>query len=103
MADSARSPGLSRVLAQPAHHLAQPAAHLLDGMAAALLAQLVEDRPPRLVLQDPLLGEGAALDLAEDLLHLRAHPLVDHPRPAAVVAVFGGVADRVAHPAEPAL
>ena len=102
--DLARSPRLSRVLAQPAHHLAQPAAHFLDGMAAALLAQLVEDRPARLVLQDPLAGErrrSGSRGGSSSSPRARLSLMTRGPR--RVVAVLGGVADRVAHPAEAAL
>ena len=52
---------------------------------------------------DPLAGERAALDVVEDPLHLLAHVLVDHALAARVVAELGGVRDRVAHAAEPAL
>ena len=63
----------------------------------------VEDGPAGLVLEDPLAGELAGLDLLEDLLHLGAGLLVDDPRAAGVVAVLGRVRDAVAHVVEAAL
>src|SRR2546426_897331 len=63
--------------ADPAHHLAQATPALLDAVGLPSLAQLVEDGPARLVLEDPLAGERPGLDLAEDLAHLRARRLAD--------------------------
>jgi len=40
------------------------------------------NRGARAVLGDPLLGEAAVLDLAQDAAHLLAHSFVDHPGPA---------------------
>src|SRR5216683_3421365 len=69
---------LSRV-ADPAHHLAQALADDLDRVRAGLPAQAVEGGPAGVVFLDPLAREGAALDFAEDLLHLGAHRFADHP------------------------
>src|SRR6266540_4475345 len=90
-------------LAQPGHHRPQRPADLLDLVLARLRPQAVEVGAPGVVLGDQLAGEGARADLREDALHLRADILVDHPRPACVVAVLGRVRDRVAHPLEAAL
>ena len=48
-------------------------------------------------------GELAGLDLGQNLLHLGAGLLVDDARAARVIAVFGGVRNRIAHVAEAAL
>ena len=72
--------------------LAEPLADLLDGVLALAALGGEEAGPAGLVLQDPLAGELARLDLAEDLLHLDAGLLVDDPGAAGVVAVLGGVA-----------
>ena len=56
----------------------------------------------RHVLEDELLRELPGLDLLEDLLHLRLGLVGDDTRAAGVVAVLGGVADRVAHIGEAA-
>ena len=58
---------------------------------------------PSSFLGDPLAGEAAVLDVGEDLLHVFLDALVDDDRAARVVAVFGGVADGVAHVLETAL
>ena len=54
------------------------------------------------VFVDPLFGEFAGLDFGEDLFHFGAGLIVYDARAAGVVAVLGGVADAVAHVAEPA-
>ena len=63
------------------------------GLAAALRAHLGQE----------LGGEGAVLDLLQDLLHLLAGVLGDEALAGAVVAVLGGVGDGVAHLGEAAL
>ena len=73
------------------------------GCSWRLRPQLVELRPAVLVLGDPLLGEGAALDLGEDLLHLRPGLVGDDPRAPGHVAVLGGVGDREPHVGDAAL
>src|SRR3954451_21084720 len=64
----------------PRHHGPQALADLLDGMLAALFPQGVEPGPPGLGLGHPLLGELAAGDLVEDLLHLLASGTRDDAR-----------------------
>src|SRR5581483_4848975 len=88
---------------QPGHHPSQLAPDLLDARAALLPPQGKEVGEAGLGLPDPLLREGTALDLRQDLPHPLAHALVDHARPALVVAPLGGVGDRVPHPRQPAL
>src|SRR5512143_351690 len=97
-----RPPSLPRRL-DPGHHLAEPPAHLLDGMVGVALAHREEPGAMGLVLQHPLPGELAGLDLGEDLLHLDLGAIVDDARAPGVVAVLGGVGDRIAHVGEAAL
>ena len=66
------------------------------------LAHPVEVGPAGPVLRQPFPGERPVLDLVEDPLHLRAGLVGDDPGPPGVVAVLGGVADRVAHELHPA-
>src|SRR5215471_10242829 len=88
---------------EPGHHRAQLAPDLLDRVLGLLPVAGVEDRAARLVIQDPLLGEGSALNLAQNAPHLGAGLRGDDPRPAREVAELRGVADRVAHHVQPAL
>src|SRR6476646_6430230 len=81
----------------PGHHAAQLAAGLLDRVRRRLLTPLGEVRPTGVVLGDPLTGELAAADRAEDLAHLVLGAGVDDARAPGVVAVLGGVRDRVPH------
>src|ERR1039457_1599739 len=75
-------------------------AELLDGMIGSALHQRVVDGATRLVLGDPFLRKDAALDFAEDFLHLGAGLVGDDAFAAGDVAVLGGVADREAHAAD---
>jgi hypothetical protein len=59
--------------------------------------------PAGLVLQHPLLGPLARLDVREDAAHPLLYRVVYYLRPGRVVAVLGGVRDRVPHPGQPAL
>ena len=54
------------------------------------------------VFCDPVLCEAAIADFRQELFHVFARLLRDDARARHVVAVLGGVADRVAHVAEPA-
>ena len=67
------------------------------------LALFAEPRAPVVVLGNPTPGVVAGLDVAQDLLHRLARLIGDDLRAARVVAMFGGVADRVAHVVQPAL
>src|SRR5438552_3628286 len=89
--------GLGLAGGDPGHHRAQLGAHLLDRMVAGGIAELVEALAPLAVLGDPLLGKGPVLDVGEDLLHARTRVGVDDAGAARVVAVLGGVGDRVPH------
>src|SRR5437667_4066434 len=57
---------------QPAHQRAELRADLLDLLGLLGLAALEEGGLPAVELLDQLAGEGAVLDLAEDLAHLLA-------------------------------
>src|SRR4051812_1591883 len=89
-------------LLEEGHHLTKLAAHDFDLVVVALFAHRQELLAPRLVLLDPLPREFAGLDFAENFLHLRARLVIDHARPASVVAVLGRVADAVTHIAQAA-
>src|SRR5205807_10440350 len=60
-------------------------------------SDLVEERPAGLILQDPLLGERPALDLAENAPHLGAGPVGDDAGAAGEIPELRRVAHRVAH------
>src|SRR5215207_4897353 len=82
---------------QPGHHPAQGLPGPLDRVVGPGLAHAGEVGPALVVLGDPLAGERPGLDLGQDAAHLGLGPIVDDPRPAAVVAVLGRVRHRVAH------
>src|SRR6187397_3506337 len=83
---------------QPGHHRTQLAAHALQLGAAGLATHREEVGEAGLGLPQPLLREGAVLDLGKDLAHAFANALVHDAGSAHVVAPFGGVGDRVPHP-----
>src|SRR5215468_134706 len=93
----------SVLVAQPAHQRAEPGADLLDLLGPLGFAPLEEVRLAGVELLDELAGEGAVLDLAEDLAHLLAGPLVDQARATGVPAVFCGVRDGPVHLGDAAL
>ena len=84
------------------HHGAKFGAELLDGVALLALARGQEIRAARFVFRDPFLSKAAVADFGEDLAHFFARFLRDDARAGGVVAVFGGVADGIAHVAEAA-
>src|SRR3990172_4492679 len=85
------------------HHLAQASAHLFDLVMTLRRSSRQEvDRPPP-GLGQPFGGECSRLHLGEDLLHGPASLRSDDTSAPRVVAVLGGVGDRVPHPGEPAL
>src|SRR5271157_4836619 len=94
---------LHRDWLQEWHHGAQALAHLLDQLVLLLDALLAEPREAGFVLRDPAAGVSAVLDFLEDLPHRLAGLVGDDARPAGVVAVLGGIADRIPHVVEPAL
>src|SRR5436190_1334436 len=89
---------LVEVRVDPVHHRAQLLAGRLDLRGGLLGAHALEVLLAGAVLGDPLAGEVARLDLGEDLLHARPRVVGDDALAARVVAVLGGVGDRVAHP-----
>src|SRR5579885_465728 len=105
--DSSRPPSLrySRLflLLQKRHHLPQLRADLFDLLRLRRFPHLQKILAARLVLANPLPGELARLDLAQNLLHLLAGFFRNHPRTARVIAIFRRIRNRVAHIAEPAL
>src|ERR1700687_4846234 len=88
---------------QERHHGAQLGADLSNPLRALLTTLAVEPRPPGGVLLDPSARVLPAADVLEHLLHLLARLLGHDARPTRVVAVFRGVAYRVAHVIEAAL
>src|SRR5439155_22750018 len=89
-------------LFRPRHHGARPGAGPLDrmiGRGPAVLGEAARAAPG---LGDPFAGERAALDLAQQLLHLGFDLVAHDPRAPRVVAVLRRVADRVAHELHPA-
>src|SRR5688500_7401972 len=79
----------------PRHHAAQLLADRLDLVLLALPLEPLEVLAAGAALGDPLLGERAALDLAEDRAHLGLDGVVDDAGTPGEVAVLGGVGDRV--------
>src|SRR5262245_6870980 len=88
---------------KPGHHRTQLAAHALELRVAGLAAKGEEVGEAGVGLPQPLLGEGAVLDLGQDLAHALANALVHDAGAARVVAPLGGVGDRVPHPRKAAL
>ena len=84
------------------HHGAKVGAELLDGVLLFGFASGEEIGAALVVFLDPFFGEAAVLDFGEKLLHGFAGFLGDDARAGGVVAVFGGVADGIAHVAEAA-
>src|ERR1035441_1798476 len=89
-------------LSEEGHHIAKALADGFELVGFGGFAHGEEIVAAGFVLRDPLLGEFAGLDLAEDLFHFGAGLSVDDARAAGVVAVLGGVADAVTHVAEAA-
>src|SRR5579872_6089536 len=86
-----------RVLLDPRHHRAQALADLFDIVLGGGATHGLKARLPGIVLEHPVAREAAGLDVGEDALHFGLDAIADHPRAARVIAVFGGVRDRVAH------
>ena len=89
-------------LLRPRHHGPELRPDPLDLVVPVGQTHPLEVGPPVAVLGQPFAGERAALDLVKDPPHLGAGLLGDDPRSAGVVAVLGGVTDRVAHELHPA-
>src|SRR5580698_8639143 len=79
-----------RALLDPRHHLAQLGADMLDRVLGELGAGRLERGLVDLVLQHPVPGETAGLDVGQNLLHLGAGLVGDDPGAGDVFAVFGG-------------
>src|SRR5260221_5807737 len=72
----------------PRHHRAQPFADLLDVVFGGTPAHGLEAGLTGSVLEHPVTGEAAGLNVVEDALHLRLDAVVDDAGPARVVAVL---------------
>src|SRR5262249_5434482 len=83
-----------RALLDPRHHLAQLRADLFGRVLGELGAGRLERGLVDLVLQHPVAGEAAGLDVGEDALHLGARLLRDHAWTGDVFSVFGRVRHR---------
>ena len=81
----------------PAHHGAQFVADLFDLVLGFDAAAGHEIGPADLVFHDPVAGKDAFLDFLQDLFHFLFGLVGDDAAADAVIAIFGGVADRVAH------
>src|SRR3954463_10647253 len=72
------------LLLDEGHHRPELGAHLLDMVLGALGPHRLQSRRAGHVLQDPGVGEGAVLDVAQELAHRLADVLVDHARAGVV-------------------
>src|SRR6187551_2612827 len=83
--------------ADPRHHRAQLGAGLLDRVRRRGLARGLELGLAGAVVEHEVLDEAARLDVGQDALHFLLRFVSDDTRTTGYVAVFGRVADRVAH------
>src|SRR4051812_10252587 len=89
--------------ADPRHHAAQALADLLDWVLGELCPRRLERGLVDAVLEHPVAGELARLDVGQHPLHLGLGLGRDDARPGDVLAVLGGVRDRVVHVGDAAL
>src|SRR5690348_6136757 len=68
-----------------------------------LPSQSKEARATGLVLQDPIARPFSALDVPQEVPHRRLDVLVDDAWTGGVVAILGGIANRIAHVAQATL
>ena len=94
--------GVQRVL-HPGHEVAQLRAGLLDLVAGVLGAQALQLLVAVLDVGDEALGEGAVLDVGQDVLHALLGVGVDDARAGEVAAELRGVGHRVVHVGDAAL
>ena len=87
----------------PGHQTSQSATDFLQLQAPVATAHGLEGGRSGAIFQNPLAGKLPRLNFVENTLHLGPRFLGDHPRPAAVITVLGGVGDTVAHVIEPTL
>src|SRR5208282_2553272 len=85
------------VLADPGHHAAQPRPDLFDWMGVVAGARRLERGLIDLVLEHPVAGEFARLNILEHALHLRLGGWRDNARSSDIFAIFGGVGHRIIH------
>ena len=91
------------VLLEPAHHAAQFAAHMFDLMIGLIAAGGKEHGVAGAGFKNEVARELAALDVLQHGLHFLFHVFRDQAGTGDIVAVFGGVADGVAHTGKTAL
>src|ERR1035437_2952204 len=89
-------------LSEEGHHIAKALADGFELVGLGGFAHGEEIVAAGFVLSDPLFSELAGLDFAEDFFHFGASLSVDDAGAAGVIAIFGGIADGVAHVAEAA-
>src|SRR5581483_48813 len=82
---------------QPGHHGPQIATNLLYLMLRTRAPHSQEAGTTGLILQNPARGERAILNFTQYVVHLLAYMLIDDARAGDVIAIFGGIADGVAH------
>src|SRR5579862_2334135 len=85
---------------QEGHHGAEARAELFDGVLLFGFTLGQEADAAIVVFGDPLLGKAAVLDFGQELFHGFTGFVGDDARASRVVAVFGGIANGVAHVAE---
>src|SRR6267143_7056906 len=83
------------------HHRPKIWTELFDGMRLLPVASGKKVRAALFVLFDPGFREAAVTNLRENLAHFLARLFRDDPRSGRVIALLGGVADGIAHVAEP--
>ena len=91
------------VLLEPAHHAAQFAAHMFDLMIGLIAAGGKEHGVAGAGFKNEVARELAALDVLQHGLHFLFYVFRDQAGTGDIVAVFGGVADGVAHTGKTAL
>src|SRR5262245_54555094 len=79
------------VLLDPRHHVSQLCADYFHRVLGRNAPHRLHRRHAGTVLEDELLGELSALNLAEYLPHLGARLLVDDTRSASEIAILGRV------------
>src|SRR5208337_3499166 len=84
------------------HHGAELGAKLFNGVLLFGFAFGQEIGAAFFVLFNPCLGKAAIADFSKKLFHSLTSLLRDNARPGVVIAVFGGIADGVAHVAKAA-
>src|SRR5580692_1686416 len=82
---------------QKRHEFPQTSSHLFDGMSLLTLAGGVKPRTSGFVFRDPLASIFTALNFAKHAPHGVSRFVRDQLWAASVIAMFGRVADGIAH------